>query len=262
MLFLRLTIMVLFLTPLFLSKAKLFINYANQLIVLGLFFVGNLVFFILGINTGTALVSGTLYASVPITVLFLSSVFNKERLSRSKITSIMLGLTGSLIILYSAHGLGQLRNFEGAFLLFLATVSYACYLVYSKHLSFHLSPLELTSATAAVGWIVAGLAMLFDEGLSPLLRVTQLSLSGWFSLAYLGVFLGFVMYFLIQWGVKHSLAVLAASMQYVGLVFTGASGVILLGERLTGLFLLGSAFVITGLYLLTFHPFIRPKLVK
>lgn len=258
-LFLRLSIMLLFFLPVMKTKMHVFLRHIRELCVLGLFFVGNLIFFIVGIKTATVLVSGLLYATAPITVLFLSRLINKEPLTKAKGLSVILGFIGALIILFSSRNTQQLGSFEGTLLLFIATVSYAIYLVYSRTLSFRLTPVELTAATTFVGWTISFVVMFWLEGLNPVLHVPTLSLVGWIALAYLGIFLGVAMYILIQWGVRHGGAHLAASMQYVGLVLTSLSGMIFLGEKLTLPFILGACFIITGLYLITLRPAFRRK---
>lgn len=256
---LRLTIMTSLFVPLLASQIRFLLTHAWQLVVLSFFLAGNLIFFIIGIGSATALASGLLYASVPITVLLLDSIINHEKLTKAKYTSVVLGFSGALIILYSSHGSQGLGTFQGTALLFLATISYALYLIYSKHLSFHISPIQLAGATSIMSLAITFVVMLIFEGTAPLVHLPKLSFVGWMSLVYLGIFLGVIMYFFIQWGVHHGSALLAASMQYVGMVLTGLSGIWLLNERLTPPFVVGALLIVVGLYFITIHPALRTR---
>ena len=69
-LFLRLTIMLVILMPLSLTRFRHLWTHRKQLVLLGLFWVGNLSLFIIGIKFTTAIASSIIYLGVPILVLF------------------------------------------------------------------------------------------------------------------------------------------------------------------------------------------------
>ena len=81
-LFLRLTIMILVLVPLVSHKIGHLFKHWKQLILLSFLWVGNLLFFIVGIKYTTAIMSGLLYASVPIFVVFENYLFHKIEIVR------------------------------------------------------------------------------------------------------------------------------------------------------------------------------------
>lgn len=258
-LFIRLTMMITILLPFVWSNVDNMVIHLKKLAILGIFLAGNLVFFVTGIQTATALSAGLLYALVPIFVLVINALTHVDRLTPSKLLSVFLGLCGAFIIIFSNNGVASFGSLYGTMLLSVAVVSYSFYLVSSKRLSVKLSPIELTFSSAFVTWVVSLLSMLVIDGMRGIAMISEVSIGGWISLLYIGIFLSVVMYFLVNWGVRHGSSLIAASMNYVGMVMTGLTGILLLGEHLTISFMIGAICIMVGLYLIALRPALSKK---
>jgi len=254
-LFLRLTIMLVILMPLSLTRFRHLWIHRKQLVLLGLFWVGNLSLFIIGIKFTTAIASSIIYLGVPILVLFEERMMNKSKLLLWQVIGIGLGCTGALFVVLESLGTQSgFGTFHGNILLLLAIVSYSFYLTYSKRLSVHVSPLGLTVGALVSGWAVSLVFMVFFDGVTGLVHVPNLSIASWVSLLYVGIFLGVAMYFLNQWGIRHTSAVVAGAMLYVGTFTAWASGVLFLSEKITFLMIAGGALLVVGVFLTSMMP--------
>lgn len=260
-LFLRITIMVAVLVPLSRGRLTHLKEHAKSIGILGLFWVGNLILYIVGIKYTTAIASGIIYNAVPFLVLLEDFLINRARVKVAQTVGIIIGLLGSAVILMgSIGGDGGFGTLGGNVLLVLAITCYSFYLVFSKRVSLHVAPLVLTAGTAIVGWVVAGLAMLLLEGTTGLRYLWGVSANGWIAILYLGLLLGVLMYLLIQWGIKHGSPLVAASMGYIGTLVAGVSGILFLGEKVSPQLLAGGVFIVVGVYLVSIMPLLQRKL--
>lgn len=259
-LFLRLTIMLCILIPISMKRFIHLLHHRKQLILLGLFWVVNLSFYIIGIKFTTVIAASIIYLGIPILVLLEDILINKSKLLVWQGIGIVFGCIGALVVvLESIDTRVGFGTFYGNVLLLCAIVSYSLYLTYSKRMSLHVSPLGLTTGSAMVGWIISLILMILFDGTSGLSRVPFLSMGAWEALLFVGIFLGVVMYFLNQWGIKHGSAVIAGTMLYVGTLTAWASGVLFLSEKITGLILLGGVLLVFGVFFTSLMPFLRPS---
>jgi len=119
--------------------------------------------------------------------------------------------------------------------------------------------LGLTTGAALVGWVVSGIAMIIFEGMGGIMRLPVISLDTWVAVLYLGLLLGVLMYLLIQFGVKHGLPVVAASMGYISTFVTGVSGVLFLKETISSGFVFGGSLVLIGVFITSIVPILRNR---
>ncbi len=254
-LFLRLSIMIAILFPISTRFISHLVLHGRKLLVLSLLWVGNLICFIIGIKYTTAIMSGLLYATAPILVVMGNYLFHRIKITKLQAVGISLGFMGVITIIsrlfVPSQGFG---TFSGNLLLVLGVSSYALFLLYSKHLSFHISPLELTTSIASIGWVIAGLTMAFTDGFGGLQRLPFLSVHAWTALIFVGTGLGVVMYFLNQWGIKHGTALAASISLYIGTLTTTITGILFLSEKLTPFIVIGGALLLVGVYISTVIP--------
>lgn len=256
-LFLRLTIMLMVLIPFSYTSFRHLLTHRKKLTFLGLFWVGNLSMYIIGIKYTTAIAASVIYLGIPILVIAEDYILNKSTLLWWQVAGIILGGIGGLIILFESIGTSLgFGTFQGNMLLVFAIVSFSFYLTYSKRLSYHISPLGLTVGSTCVGWIVSLIVMLIFDGSSGIAHLPYLSSGSWMALLYIGLLLGVVMYILNQWGIKHGSAVVAGTMLYVGTLTAWVTGVLFLSEKITALILLGGALLVLGVFLSSVMPYI------
>ena len=245
-LFTRILVMLVVLFPFVLHKFSVFRTHWKTLLLLGLFWSGNFAFFIVGIRYTTVLASGVLYAGVPLLTLIESMILFRTRPSKNQLAGIFFGIIGIGILFVDSFSEFSFGSFHGNVLIFLATLSWSLYLLYSKKLSVKIDPIVLTVSSAIVASVIVGIAMLLSEGIAPLLSISGLRLETQLSLLFLGLGIGVGMIFLYQYGLKYGSVVMASMMLYIGTVVGGLTGIIFLHEAFTFRFLLGSIAILFG----------------
>lgn len=259
-LFIRISIMVIALFPILISSRSHLRLHWKRLLILGLFWTGNVTLFIIGVKYTTSAVSQVMYAMVPIVVIILSAVFLKQKTKPIQIIGITLGLIGAILLLIlSKESSNQLGSLYGNFIILLATFCWALYLVYSKRLSSHLSSIQLTTASAVVAWAVSFAFLVATEQFTWVSMVRNLTLIEIESLLFLGLIVGCVMIFLFQWGIKYGSAFLASTNVYVATLVSAVAGFYVFGEKLTGTSILGGLLLLTGLLFASVLPLLRKR---
>ncbi|MBI5613387.1 DMT family transporter [Candidatus Gottesmanbacteria bacterium] len=250
-LFTRIFIMLVVLFPFVIHKLSVFKKNWKTLLLLGLFWSGNVTFFIVGIRYTTVLASGVLYAGVPLLTLIESMMIFHARPNVNQISGIIFGLLGIGILLVDSFSGLSFGSFQGNVLIFLATLSWSLYLLYSKKLSAEIDPLVLTVSSAVVASVIVGIAMMMSEGIAPLLSIGGLHLETQLSLLFLGLGIGVGMIFLYQYGIKYGSVVMASMMLYIGTIVGGLTGIVFLHENLTTSFVVGSVCILFGVYVVS-----------
>ncbi|MBI3385526.1 DMT family transporter, partial [Candidatus Gottesmanbacteria bacterium] len=239
--------------PFFLrATPKLTKKLIIDIIPVSLFSTGNFLLFLFGINKTTANASAIIYTATPITVALLSGAFIGERVSRQKITGILLGLVGVMtILLLPLIEKGQviIGDVGGNIIIIGAMIMFALYNVGTRHLtavkSYH--PITITGISIFISAMCFDLLLLFlphKEILPSLLTPYNI-----FSTFYIAIFVTVIPYIFHQWAIKHSSATTGALTTYIQPIFGFVINGVLLGEVITGGFLFGSILVFTGTFM-------------
>lgn len=247
--FLRLTIALVVLFPFSIRFWPQIVASWKRLVLVGLFYSGNVFLFTLGIKHTTSAVSQLLYGVVPLLMLLEQSMVGRVRLQTKQLMGILLGIAGTLVLVIHPGGF-DFGARQGNILIFLATISWSFYLVATKRLSQYVPTFGLTFAMSLVAWLVGLVLMsIFETG--AIMGLVSLSVTGWLALLFVGLAVGVGMWVLYNWGIKHGSTVLASSMLYVSTVTAGIAGYIAFGEIITLSFLIGGVFLICGVYLIS-----------
>lgn len=91
--------------------------------------------FIIGLSLTTPIEATIITTSLPIITMILAALFLKEPASAMKITGVVIGVTGALILILSSNSAsGMSGNILGNILCLIAQISFACYLTIFKGL--------------------------------------------------------------------------------------------------------------------------------
>lgn len=251
----RLTLASLLILPLFLrTTPKLSKKLFVDILPVSLFSTGNFILFLFGINKTTANASAIIYTATPITVALLSRAFIGEGVSRQKIGGILLGLSGVLTILILPlleKGQVIIGDVGGNLTIVGAMIMFALYNVGTRHLIAVKSydPITITGVSVFVSAVCFNILLLFlpHRGTLPSLLTTY----NLFFALYFAFFVTVVPYVLHQWAIKHSSATTGALTTYIQPIFGFVINGILLGEVITGGFLVGSILVFAGTFMAT-----------
>lgn len=252
--------MLLFLRMLFASLAFLpiFINSQvwkkkkfRTLIAVSLLSTVNVAFFMWGIAYTTASASQLIYAAQPMLNLLVSNYIIKDR--RYPIYSyvgVIVGLIGLGLILYQSS-IGRIEtisgNIVGNLLIVIAMLGWFLYIMLSKRLSKDFSPLELSSTAVYASLVATTILLLFQMVFIKI--PIHFSFGGIIGAVYMGLFGTFLTYILMQIAIKKLSTLTVNLTSYVQPLFVSLLAIIFLGEKLTIVFVVGSVFVLLGVFL-------------
>ncbi|MEN3016230.1 MAG: DMT family transporter [Candidatus Methanosuratincola petrocarbonis] len=199
-----------------------------------------------GMGYTSASESSVIIASNPVFIALFSRILLGERLSKAKASGILIAFSGVvLVVLRDGASFGS-PSFLGDLICLGSVFSWVAYSLYTKKRLLRSSPIEITAYSTLFGMIFLAPIALAIEGFAvPILP------SSWLSLVMLGVFSSAVGYLLWNRALSETTASEAGSYLFLIPVIASAFAFIFLGERLDGLFFIGSALVIMGLVLST-----------
>lgn len=251
--FLRLSVASLVLFPLFLHYNKTpFKKLLVDVAPISLLNAINFLVFILGIGRTTGNATAIIYTATPLTALLLSHWLINERSSAKKITGILMGLAGMLVILllpFLERGSPFSGDIIGNSLMVIGMISWSAGIVGSRHIiaNKNYSPIVTTFMTLIVSSILLGVATIVTSSLRiPTLTPTILGL-----FLYLVIGVTIITYVLHQWAIKHTNATTASLTNYLQPVFGVVVNWIFLGEKLTPGFIVGALLVFAGVFVAT-----------
>lgn len=253
-LFLRLLIASVFFLPFFIFNHTWKKPHFWKLLFISLGSTINLTFFILGIKYTTASASQIIYAAMPILILIYGRFVYKEKQTWTKIMGILIGFIGLLLIGYlSSIEKGETISgtLHGNLLISIAMLGWTFYLLASKKISKYFSPIELGSTSILVSFIISAVIYFinpFSTDSSLILNKGQ-----FFAIFYIGFAGTFLTYLLYQYAVKHSSPLKVSMTSYIQPITTAFLAILLLNERLTFYFVIGSVLVLLGVFLTSYR---------
>ena len=224
------------------------LNLKDYLIFAGLGAVGittTYSFFHLSIELTKASSAAIIFSSNPIFVSIFAVLLLKEKINSRKTTGIVIGFIAMFILLFE-KGTINFSSTLGVFLMIIATITFALYIVLMKKYIKKYTALVLTSFTLFFGSLFFIPAIMIKDGFSGF--IFPLSALPW--LMYLGfipVGIGYLSYFK---GVGKVDVSSAAPIYYVKPITAAILAVILLKEVLLIYTYLSIAIVIISLYLI------------
>lgn len=252
--FFRFAIASFIVTPIFLLNHKRIVTAKEIRVIapMALFSAINVALFYIALQFTTANASAVIYTVVPLVASVLAHNTLNEPLGIQKIAGIVIGLIVALVIVVLPvvqHG-GAVGDVRGNILIFLGALSWSIYTVGSRHLTttHHYSPLLITTVTL---WVSAALFLF----LSILLGQTDVSKidspNAAAIILYVGLVIGVLAYVFYQWVIKKTSATTASLTMYIQPVAAVVMNGIILGERITAGFVLGTILVFAGVFLAT-----------
>lgn len=223
--------------------------------ILPIFFLGffGVMVYHFGLNYGEQYISpgaaSLIIATIPVMILILAFIFLKEKITIKKLFGILLSLSGVIII--SAWGTQnasiKIEYVSAALAVLLAAIMGACYTIAGKKLLQRYTALSLTVYAMLLG------SLAFIPLLHPILnssffhQVSELSLTGWFAIIFLGVFstvIGYVIWY-VALDIKNA-SEISPYLYAIPIISTIVS-YFLFDDKITMLFIFGGVLVITGL---------------
>lgn len=194
--------MVLFwLASLFVKSEKVTKADKFQLFLASIFALTlNQIPFFYGLSVTSPIDASIVVTMLPIATMVLAAVFLKEPITQMKVTGVLVGATGALLIVFNSagHASGN-GNMTGNLIVFLAVVSFGIYLTVFKKL------ISRYHAVTVMKWMflwgtLTGLPFCYQS--LTTLQVDLFTVENWLSIGYVIVFSTFIGYLLLPVGQK------------------------------------------------------------
>lgn len=199
---------------LFLPREKIARKDWLLLAVCGVFGVAvNQLFFFHGLNLSSSINSGIIMASNPLLVVLLSYLLLKEHVTPRKITGIVIGALGAILLTLTA-GTGKGDSMLGDLFLVINAASYAVYMVLVKPLMQKYSPLTVITYVFTFG---TGFILLYPSTLQEFTTTNfqVIPAEVWYKITYVVVGVTFLTYLLTVFALKYVTASVSSVYIYL-----------------------------------------------
>lgn len=229
------------------SFSKLHKKDIPRIFLLG--FIGVIVYH-LGLNYGEQYISPSvaslIIATIPIFVVILAAIFLKERITFKIISGVVLSLLGVVIIstLGRPDASLEITYLSGAGAVLVGSLVGAGYTIVGKKMLQRYSAISLT----VYAFLLGSLGLLPFVSSSLFEELMTLSITGWGTILFLGLFPTVIAYILwyVALDIKNA-SQLSVYLYFIPILSTIIS-YILFKEQITLFFIFGGALVILGLY--------------
>jgi len=230
---------------------KLMVHKGDWLIIIGLGFLGNLLYqslFIYGINFTFAANAAVMLGTIPVWIAIFGHFFFEERLKKIKLVGIICAFAGVILIMEGSEKGITLASetIVGDLIILASAFVFGIYTLLSKKMLTRYTPIQFTTLMMLSGGtaiVLAGLPWLLTMDFS------KVTIAGWGGVSFSGFLSIALAYVIWNYGVRQVGAVRTATYQnlvpVLGLIF----GVLLLNETLYALQYVGAATVIAGIIL-------------
>ena len=195
---------------------------------------------------GVALTALIAICSAPLMIAALARIVLGERLSSATVIALAVGVTGTALLIAGPRGIADVgsRFAAGVALALVAGVAYAVYVVIAKKSLLRTAPLPLAAGTFFAGALWLSPVVIWAE--APLRQVAM----GWPLLLYLGVVATGLAYAAYTTGLTSTSAAAAGIVSLLEPLTATALGVVIFGERLGALGVVGALLLVSALVLL------------
>ena len=200
-----------------------------------------------GLQWTTASHTGWIIGITPVFMAILGIIFFKEKISLPQTLGIIVAFLG-LVLLVSKGDITSLdfiKN-KGDLLIISSSITWSFYSMVNKKVTFNLSPV-LT--TFYLFLIVAVIIAPFTINQNNISDVFRLSISGWGSILFLGIFCSGIAYTLWAQALNEMSASKVGAFLYIEPFVTFFGAWLLLNEQITVLTLLSGLIIIGGVVL-------------
>lgn len=227
-----------------------------RLAVCGLLGVAvNQMFFFTGLNYTSPVDTALIHAGSPLMVLTFSALIIGERASPLKITGILLGGAGAvLLVLQGKSGAAGSHQLLGNALIFFNIMAYSLYLVLVKPIMAKYSPVTVLKWVFTFGFFMV---LPFSVSEAHTVNWENFSVSAYLSIIYIIIGATFLTYLLTIFSLKTLSAGTAGYYIYMQPFIAATIGILFYNEKFTAIKLIAALVVFAGVYLV-----IKPEAKK
>ncbi len=208
----------------------------------------NQLLFYKGISLTSAVNGSIIMTLTPVLVLMWAYLLIGEKITRTKIIGVVLGMLGAVIILYQPDAMLMTGNWRGDALVLINAASYACYLVLVKPLMRKYKPMTVVTWVFTIA-ILFVIPIGFQQATS--VEFSELPPKVWWSMGYAIIIVTVVVYFLNAWTLVRVNSSVVGAFIYLQPIFATGTAILFFDEVFLLKHLLAAAFVFTGVWLVT-----------
>ena len=238
----------LFITALLLKK-DFSINLKSHgfIFILALIAVFHLMIQVTGLKYTTASNTGWIIGTAPIFMAILAAIFFREKISLLKISGIIIAMFGLLLLI----GKGNITNVDliknkGDLLVLASAFTWGVYSMVNKKISLSYSPL-MTILYLFI--MMAVIIIPFNLNAASVNSVVHLSLNGWISILFLGLFCSGIAYVIWAYSLRDLESAKVGAFLYFEPLVTVLAAWVLLSESITVLMILSGIIITLGVVL-------------
>jgi drug/metabolite transporter (DMT)-like permease len=244
-------------------------NQHDLYLLIGYAFTGitmNIIFFFLGLQRTLSINSPIIASSQPIMIYLLALLFLKEKFYVKKISGMILGTIGIVLIVIEPLFLSAKDgDLLGNLFLVIATFAAVIQTIIGKKILSRVNPLAFTMWAFIIGAASFLPLAIYEFGTIPRLY-QSLDMRGFMGIFYGSVFSSAAAYGLYAWGLAKINASDVSMFSYMDPVIGTVLGALILKEPVTSYFLGGSILIFGGILLaegrLQYHRFAESLFVQ
>ena len=209
----------------------------------------NQMFFIKGITYTTPIHASLLMLLTPLMITVFAFWFLKEKITLIKVLGILLGISGSLLLILSKELSVHAGDYlKGDLLIAINATAYTFYFIMVKPLMQDYPPLHV------IRWVFTfGFIMILPFGWNEVASIEwqQLDWTHYASLFFIIFFGTFLAYYFNIYGIQHLGAGTTGSYIYTQPIFAALIAIIFLKEMLTIEKIISGVLIFTGVFLVS-----------
>lgn len=215
--------------------------------ILGLIAVFHLMIQVTGLKYTTASNTGWIIGTAPIFMAILAAIFFREKIGLLKISGIIIAMFGLLLLI----GKGNITNVDliknkGDLLVLASAFTWGVYSMVNKKISLSYSPL-MTILYLFI--MMAVIIIPFNLNAASVNSVIHLSLNGWISILFLGLFCSGIAYVIWAYSLRDLESAKVGAFLYFEPLVTVLAAWVLLSESITFLMILSGVIITLGVVL-------------
>jgi len=209
----------------------------------------NQMMFFTGLNNTTPVDAAIINSVNPIMVLIFAAWLLKDRIGTSRLTGIILGAAGALMLILLGHPLSPKEgHFTGNMFIVANTAAWSLYLVIAKPLMVKYNPLIMMKWVFLIGFIGV-----FPFTIKQALNIDFSSFDSftWLSILYIIFGTTFLAYFFITYSLKRLSSAVVAYYTYIQPIVVAIIGIIVFAEQISWVKIVSALLVFAGIYFVT-----------
>ena len=205
--------------------------------------------FFKGLSYTSPISASVIMVTAPIIVLILSAILIKERIELKKVLGIIIGLTGTAILILYGKSIGSATNANwGNFLVFVNAFSYGIYLILIKQL------ITKYNALSFIKWIYTfGLLYVIPFGYNEFSAINWniIPTEIYYKIGYLVLFTTFLAYLINLMAMRHLKPTTLSVFIYLQPFFATIFAISMGRDSLNLIKIIAAGLIFGGVYLVT-----------